>query len=182
MKTFLRIVLGVGLGVLAILVWQDSQPLPAPPSQTQQSELIGTPAIPFALRHADGSGELALADLRGQVVVLDFWALYCRPCIDSMPHLQRLHERFADEGVSVVSINVDVPDDARAERVAAFAREHGLTFDVLLDRGNIGWSYGARRIPYIVVVDREGVVRHVVRGATDPRALEAAVRATLARS
>ena len=117
----------------------------------------------FTLDSLDG-GTITLGDLEGQVVVLDFWAVWCRPCVEAMPHLQRLHERYADQGVVVLAINVE---EDRGE-VAEFVADHGYTLTVLFDsNGRVAGAYGVVGIPHTVVVDREGEVHYVPGGLDD---------------
>jgi peroxiredoxin len=117
----------------------------------------------FTLDSLDG-GTITLGDLEGQVVVLDFWAVWCRPCVEAMSHLQQLHERYADQGVVVLAINVE---EDRHE-VAEFVADHGYTLTVLFDsNGRIADAYGVVGIPHTVVVDREGEVHYVPGGLDD---------------
>ena len=83
-------------------------------------------------------------------------------------------------GMVLLSVNVDVPETDRADRVKRFAQRHELTFPILLDRGNVGWTYGARRIPYVVVVGADGRITAVHQGAGDYHALAESVREALA--
>jgi cytochrome c biogenesis protein CcmG/thiol:disulfide interchange protein DsbE len=71
---------------------------------------IGTAAPEFTVQDADR--KVALSDLRGQVVVLNFWATWCAPCVEEMPSLVQLQQRFKDKGITVVGISIDVDGDA----------------------------------------------------------------------
>ena len=126
-----------------------------------QSSLSGA-APDFTLDSLDGDA-ITLSDLEGQVVVLDFWATWCRPCVRSMPHLQELYERYAEQEVVVLAINVAQERD----EVAEFIAETGYTFTVLLDSDSgVTDDYRVQGIPHTVVVDREGEV-HSVFGIGD---------------
>ena len=109
----------------------------------------------------------------GKVVVLDFWATWCGPCVHALPHLQELATRHASD-VEVLAINID---DAEAAR-ALFARL-GLTVALLADDGPTSQRYGVREIPHTVVIGRDGTVRVVLRGGR-PADLDAAVAAAVA--
>lgn len=177
MKPILRLALGAAIAAMAILVWQDSQ-RSFEATTGDIDGRVGQQAPAFTLPNLDDE-PVSLDAMRGDVVVLDFWALYCRPCLVAMPGVQALHEAFADEDVHVVSVNLDEPSPDRAARIGRFARNQGLSFPMLLDNGTVGWSYGARRIPYVVVIGRDGTIAAVHRGATDHRAVRRSVERAL---
>ena len=131
----------------------------APAISLAQIDAQGRPGAPFTL-----------ADTRGKVTVLDFWATWCAPCLASMPGLEKLARTHAD--VAVVTINID---DAVAAR-ALFDR-HGYTMKLLADDGDASERYGVSSIPHTVVIDRHGLVRHVVRGAGEIAAIVEKIRA-----
>lgn len=124
----------------------------------------GERAPAFQLARLDG-GTGSLDDYRGRVVLLNFWATWCPPCVEEMPALQRLQERLEPEGLSVVGLNVDAPmgqlDRAarRGGNVRRFVSEHGLGFDILLDpEGETLQRYGVTGLPTTLLIDREGRV------------------------
>ncbi len=135
---------------------------------------VGTPAPDCTLRRLGGGEPASIADYSGTVLVVDFWATTCAPCARSMPLLHRLQERFGDQGVKLLSVNVDGPGPNRLPAVEGWAREHDLD-EVFLDNGTCAWDYGAQRIPLVVFVDREGMVRRVFRGFTEYRLLASAL-------
>jgi thiol-disulfide isomerase/thioredoxin len=100
---------------------------------------------------------VTLADTRGKVTVLDFWATWCTPCLASMPRLEKLARSHPD--VAVLTINLDDPARARA-----LFNERGYTMKLLADDGDVSQRYGVTSIPHTVIIDRRGVVREVVRG------------------
>ena len=104
------------------------------------------------------------ADLRGRVVVLNFWATWCPPCIDEMPSLERLHQALADRGVSVIAISVD----ERFSDVPAFVKKFDLTFSVLYDEGKrVSRKYQTFKYPETYILDREGRLKSKVVGPRD---------------
>jgi thiol-disulfide isomerase/thioredoxin len=134
----------------------------------------GDEAPAFALPRIDPTGKvgerIALAQSRGKVTVLDFWATWCGPCLAAMPRLEKLARSHPD--VAVLAINLD---DAAAAR--AVFNEHGYTMTLLVDDDDVRDRYGVTSIPHTVVIDRAGVVRHVVRGSgTDISKLVDALR------
>ncbi len=124
---------------------------------------VGMPAPDFAL--PDLEGELhGLADFRGRVVVLNFWATWCPPCIDEMPSLERLHEALGDRGVAVIAISVD----ERFSDVPTFVKKFNLTFPVLYDEGKkVSRKYQSFRYPETYILDRDGRLKSKVVGPRD---------------
>jgi thiol-disulfide isomerase/thioredoxin len=163
---------------LALITRQAPLPGSAPVDGTTDQR-VGT-AAPDVTLPLLGGGELALASLRGKVVAVDFWATYCGPCVRTMPHLQQLADTLPDDQFELYSVNVDPDTDDRDEVVSGFMERQELSFPVVLDNGRATWLYGADRIPLLVVVDREGIVRHVFRGFVDPANIDRAIHDTLA--
>lgn len=119
--------------------------------------LAAETATDFTLRDINGK-EMTLSQLKGKVVVMSFWATWCGPCKEEMPHLQAMFKELEAQGLVVLSISTD---DARsASRVKPFIMKMGYTFPVLLDReSTVISSYNpSKTLPYTVVVDREGNV------------------------
>jgi thiol-disulfide isomerase/thioredoxin len=116
----------------------------------------GVLAPEFSLVDLSGN-QVALSDLHGKVVLLNFWATWCGPCRIEMPLLQALHDELRDK-LTVVAINFDEPKD----QVQAFADEFGLTFGILLDPGGeVQNLYRIRGYPTSVLIDENGVVQIV---------------------
>lgn len=96
---------------------------------------------------------LALADLRGKVVLLTFWAIWCQECLPEMPMFERLHRDFAAQGLTVLGVNVR----EEPETIQRYAQELGLTFPLLLDpQGKITAAYGAIGLPTTFLIGRDG--------------------------
>ena len=114
----------------------------------------------FALPARDG-GEVRLSELRGQVVMINFWATWCGPCRQEMPLLEQIHARYEPLGFTLLGVNVE-PDSQAAQ---AWLAKVPVTFPILFDRENaVSASFGVEAMPSSVLIDREGRVRHVHRG------------------
>ena len=133
------------------------------------------PAPTFALPTLDG-GTFDLAEHRGKVVIIDFWATWCAPCIASLPGVARLADDLGDE-VVLAAVNLREPN-AKVER---FVQDRGWTFPILMDRGVVGQKYGVNPIPHTLVVDRKGdiVFEQIGMGPNAKEQLEFEVRKAL---
>jgi len=118
------------------------------------------PAPEFALPARDG-GEIALSSLKGQVVMINFWATWCGPCRQEMPLLEQIHARYEPLGFTLLGVNVE-PDSSAATR---WLEGTPVSFPILFDTKNaVAEQFGVLGMPSTVFVDREGRVRHVHRG------------------
>jgi peroxiredoxin len=106
---------------------------------------------------------MRLADHAGKVVVLDFWATWCGPCKEAVGELKELQKQFDGRGVVIIGISVDKGGDASA-KVREFARQHGITYQLLIDDGSAYRSYGIARIPATFVLDRAHIIRNSYPG------------------
>jgi peroxiredoxin len=114
----------------------------------------------FSLRAKDG-GEVSLADLRGQVVMVNFWATWCGPCRQEMPHLEALYQRYSDLGFTLLGVNVEA-DSSGADR---FLSETPVSFPILFDpKSEVSKMYDVIAMPSTVIVDRGGNMRFIHHG------------------
>lgn len=130
----------------------------------------GDRAPGFVLPRLAGGEPFSLAEVEGQVVLLDFWASWCGPCVQSMPAIERVARRYADRGLVVVSVNTEGAD--AAEHAAALLRARTPSAIGVSDDGAVSDRYKVTTIPHMVVVDRRGVVRAVHRGFAGAERLE----------
>lgn len=151
----------LGLALLGLGAWYGWR------SAASRGVAPGTPAPDFAgAVLGEPSRIKGIADYRGEVVVINLWATWCVPCVTEMPSIQRLYERYRDRGLRVVGIAVD--DPPFADRVAAFVRERGVTFEILHEgSGKVELDYQTRGIPATYVVARDGRLRMIRQGAAD---------------
>jgi thiol-disulfide isomerase/thioredoxin len=118
--------------------------------------LEGRPAPALAVTTWVNGKPATLADFKGKIVVLDFWATWCAPCIASIPHNNALAKKYADQGV--VFIGVCHPKDG--EKMTATAQDNGLGYASALDaRGDTNKAYKVDSYPDYYVIDRRGVLR-----------------------
>ena len=123
---------------------------------------IGTPAPDFTVKDADR--QVTLSQLRGRVVVLNFWATWCPPCVEETPSLVQMQQKLKDKGVVVLAVSVDA-DDAAYKR---FLKDHSVDLLTVRDADQKSNNlYGTIRFPETYVIDRQGVVRRKFIGAVD---------------
>jgi peroxiredoxin len=126
------------------------------------------PAPDFRLPKLEG-GLSTLSDFSGRVVLLDFWATWCKDCREEMPALERLHRKLKDRGFSIVAISLD--EDGRRS-VAPFVSRHGLTYPVLLSDRKTPIAYRVRGLPTAYLLDQKGMVIRRYVGLIEPDILE----------
>jgi cytochrome c biogenesis protein CcmG/thiol:disulfide interchange protein DsbE len=139
-----------------------------------KSALSGQPAPEFSLpvfHGGDEASRMSLRALRGNVVVLDFWASWCKPCAVQAGILSQVAPRHATEKVVFVGVNTaDNPERARE-----FATAHQLPYPSVLDSGEVADAYGADTLPTLVVIDAEGRISSVAARILSAREIEAAI-------
>ena len=158
------------------LVLRQGEPFGPPP------EVAGleTPASPeLTVAEVLGQGPVKLAELRGKVVLIDFWATWCTFCVKTMPRLNALHEKYKDRGLRIIGLNefeghIKGQPATRAQELEyfrQFKRRMNVTYDfaVAADARNDG-SFGVAGLPTAVLVDRRGRVRFLTVGARDDEA------------
>jgi peroxiredoxin len=118
------------------------------------------PAPDFTLRTLEGQN-LRLGEQRGRVVLVNFWATWCGPCRQEMPHLNKLYEKYKASGFVLLGVNVD--DDTK--QAAGVANKLGVKFPVLPDaEKRVSRQYDLSAMPSTVLIDRDGKVRYLHRG------------------
>lgn len=123
--------------------------------------LVGAPAPEITLTNLRGQ-EVRLSDLRGKVVLLNFWATWCKPCKEEMPAMQASYDKLREQGFVVLAVN-ELED---TEKVIEHVRKHGHTFPVVMDHDNVVANhYGVVGLPASFLVDRQGVVREKIFGS-----------------
>lgn len=123
---------------------------------------VGSAAKDFSLRDSDRN--VTLAQFRGQVLVLNFWATWCPPCEEELPSLMRMQDRLRARGVTVLGVSIDVDGDAYHR----FLQQRGVNFMTIRDpEQKIPSLYGTSGWPETYIIDRQGVMRRKFVGAVD---------------
>lgn len=129
----------------------------------------GFKAPNFTLETVDASS-YSLSDLRGQVILINFWASWCPPCQAEMPDLLKVYEDYNQEGFIILAINSTIQDTLEDAR--SFVQVNQLSFPILIDpTGEVTEAYQIRALPTSLFIDRNGVVQEIFIGGPLPEAL-----------
>ena len=123
---------------------------------------IGQPAPDFTVQ--DSQNKITLSQYHGQIIVLNFWATWCAPCVEEIPSLIEMQRRMKARGITVLAISVDV--DAKAYQ--QFVKEHNVNLVTVRDpSGKSNGLYGTYKFPETYIIDRSGIMRRKFLGAVD---------------
>jgi peroxiredoxin len=151
-----------GLGVVALDEARNST------GRSPAAE-VGRAAPDFRLSQL-GGGEVQLSDLRGRVVILNFWATWCPPCRQEMPEFVRIYSAKQGQGLEIVAVDLQEAES----QVQGFVDEFGMRFPILFDRsGEVARTYRVNQLPVTLIIDRDGVVRSAKYGPVTPEFLQA---------
>ena len=133
-------------------------------------EVLGKVAPDFTIQ--DSGRSVSLHDFRGKVVVLNFWATWCPPCIEEMPSLVQMQKKMQDKGITVLAVSVD--DDANDYH--KFLKDHSIDLLTVREAGQktdkgvfapVSQQYGTIKVPETYIIDRNGVIRRKFIGPVD---------------
>lgn len=123
---------------------------------------IGSPAADFSLQ--DSERKITLGQFRGQVVVLNFWATWCPPCVEETPSMVAMQQRMKDKGVTVVGVSIDVDQNAYDR----FLKQYGVNYLTVRDpERKVSDVYGTFGWPETYIIDQKGIIRRKFIGAVD---------------
>jgi cytochrome c-type biogenesis protein len=172
---------------LALLGCQPRPPVQSAASSAPPPPVVlgGVPAADFDLKTLDGKRQIKLADLKGKVVYLDFWATWCPPCRKALPHTQKIAERAEAKGdqPDLVVLGIAGYRDSKDE-ITTFMADNKYGFSCLFDdKNDVAKAYGADAIPTMVVIGRDGNVVWRGQSADDDTlaAIEPAIDSALAQ-
>jgi peroxiredoxin len=152
----------VAVVVLGLVLGATGLALMAPNAAVE----INRPAPDFRVLDLNTGDSVSLSEeYRGSVTLVNIWATWCVPCRAEMPSMQRLYDSVGHRGFKIAAISID---EGSPEEVVAFARELGLTFDILHDRqGTVSQRYQTTGVPESFLLDRRGILVKRVIGAHD---------------
>jgi len=160
------------LGILllaAVWIFLSAEPDLAASRARAAAPQKGFLAPDFTLETLDGE-QVRLSDLRGQVLLVNFWATWCPPCRSEMPAFQRVYQDYREQGFLILAVNATTQD--QFSEIAPFRDEFGLSFPILLDQqGEINRLYQVRALPTSFFVDKNGVITQVMVGEAASEAL-----------
>lgn len=120
-------------------------------------------------------GAVALSEYEGKIVLVDFWATWCVPCVKAMPEMQKLHDKYADTGFSVIGISID---EEGIKKVKPFLAKRKFTYPMLLDtntKAPVWKAYGVHGVPALFLIDRAGQIVQQWTGKIDSKVVAKAV-------
>ena len=172
-----RRVIGWGIGMMAAC-WLATSVEASGATSTFKASAPPRPAPAFEVTTLDGR-TISLASLKGKVVIVDFWATWCPPCREEIPHFVQLYKTYAPK-LEILGISLD--EDGK-EAVAAFVKEHEMTYPVALGDEALGDTFGGiRGLPTTFVIDPQGRIVRKYLGYQPPETFEHDIQALLPES
>ena len=127
----------------------------------------GSEAPNFALVDIEGNKH-TLSDYKGQGIFLNFWGTWCKPCEYEMPYMNNQYQKYKDQGVQILAVNVN----ESALAVQNFVDRHELTFPVMIDKGEVQSAYGVGNLPATLLIDKNGEVIDIITGSMSEQTIQ----------
>ena len=122
------------------------------------------PAPDFTFPGLDGK-KVSLSEYKGKVVLVNIWATWCPPCVDEMPSMEKLYQKFKGKNFEILAVSIDEPG---LKAVAPFMKKSNLTFPALIDsEGTIKAVYGITGVPESFIIDQQGILIKKIVGPVD---------------
>jgi len=181
-----RYLLGIGLMLAAlavgmVLLQQRTQPKPTAASALAPSApaLRGKPVSNFELPNLQGA-KIHFTDFKGKVVLVNFWATWCPPCLEEIPWFLEFQKKYESQGLQIVGISMD---ETGAKDVAPFVKKHAMTYPVLLGDENVAGQFGGvMGLPTTFLVDQNGKYYSMYRGLVSRNTIEKELQALLSKT
>jgi peroxiredoxin/outer membrane lipoprotein-sorting protein len=133
---------------------------------------LGSTAPPLTVTPVAGGAPVTLDSLRGKPVLIDFWATWCPPCRESLPHTQDIFKDLGSKGLQVMTVS-----DEKPETITAFLKKNNYTFPAFRDEGDkVTRAYGVSGIPTVVIIDKDGKLQSYLVGLRDESELREALK------
>ena len=143
-------------------------------TKPEADDRIGKP-LDIKFTSIDGQ-KIDVSKMKGKVVLIDFWATWCKPCIEIMPRLQKLHSTYAERGLEVLGVSID-EDDNRIKKINRRVEKLAIAYPIFIDAKEMpAWyQFKVKAIPAMFLLDREGQIVEQWTGKIDPEKVEQAV-------
>jgi thiol-disulfide isomerase/thioredoxin len=173
-RLFAVVALLAAIAALSHLSHADTAP-PAPSAPTTAPEFTG-------INHWLNGPPVTMQQLRGKVVLVDFWTYTCINCVDTIPHVENWYGKYKDQGLTVIGVHTpEYPNERDTGNVQDAIKHFGITYPVAQDNDNATWNaWGNQYWPAFYLVDRHGRVVYSHFGEGDYQQTEAAIQRALA--
>jgi thiol-disulfide isomerase/thioredoxin len=155
----------VFLIVVSALAWCSCSGRNKSGPASEKKSGVGDVAPDLTLKDLQGR-DVSLASYKGHVVLLDFWATWCPPCMATVPELVNLGKKYKDRGLVVLAVSLDEGSNIPA-KLSAFSRDHAVNYTILLSNENVERMYNVSSIPTMYVIGKDGTIRNLHVGYMD---------------
>jgi len=150
--------------IVLVVVWMLQPNRSLIKSTKQPAIAVGLPAPDFTYPGLDNN-MVSLSDYRGKVVLVNIWATWCRPCVEEMPSMEKLYQKFKDDDFEILAVSID---SVGLKAVVPFMQQYKLTFPALIDpKGTIARTYKTTGVPESFIIDKDGVLLKKIIGPLD---------------